>query len=132
MCYTVGVIDGLGTSATVFLSPDRPADVVPDRAATNHQRQIEWPAYAAATATLERHAKLERLLAEPGQTLAGLIEHFLEPPLYATQWSRSFGTLYTVVYRPVERTVTFVWPGARVEQSFDAFEERELVVPFGA
>ena len=70
--------------------------------ATNHQEQVDWPEHAQATRSVERHAAL------CSATNAGA---FLEPPLYATAFARGFGTLYTAVYRPGSRTVTYRWPG---------------------
>jgi predicted choloylglycine hydrolase len=132
MAYNVSVLDATGATFVAVLAPDRPPVMADACVSTNHQLGSERSRYAALTHSVERERRMLELLADPALSDDALVEHFLEPPLYATQWSRSFGTLYTVVYRPVERTVTFVWPGARVEQSFDAFEERELVVPFGA
>ena len=55
---------------------------------------------------------------------------FLEPPLFSRQYKKAFGTLYTAQYDPVERAVTFRWPGQEWRQSLDAFQEGELRVRF--
>ncbi len=44
-----------------------------------------------------------------------------------------FGTLYTAVYDPVERSVVFYWPQRKpLIQSFEKFVEFRTVVNFGA
>ena len=60
-----------------------------------------------------------------------LAARFLGPPLYAADHAKGYGTLYTVVYRPVERTAEFRWPHARVRQGLADFVETGLVVGFG-
>ena len=71
--------------------------------ATNHQEQVDWPEHATATHSVERR-----------QALATATEDsFLQPPLYATEFGRGFGTLYTAVYRPEQRNVTYRWPDTR-------------------
>ena len=39
----------------------------------------------------------------------------MEPPLYSTEYSRGFGTLYTAVYRPADGVVTYHWPGVDLD-----------------
>ena len=46
---------------------------------------------------------------------------FLEPPLYTTEYSRGFGTLYTAVYTPASRHVRYRWPDTTWEHSLAAF-----------
>lgn len=59
-----------------------------------------------------------------------LVELFLEPPLFVTDYDHWHGTLYTALYRPQDGSVQMSWPGASVVQTLDAFTERELQVPF--
>ncbi len=54
MGYNVTVVDKSGNYATVYMNPDRPAQVVYQAVATNHQHQVEWDEYAAFTHTIER------------------------------------------------------------------------------
>ena len=35
---------------------------------------------------------------------------YLRDPLYATKFDHGFGTLYTAVLRPDERSITYHWP----------------------
>jgi predicted choloylglycine hydrolase len=128
MCYTVGVVDRAGAIATVFLNPDRPAVVVDDPVATNHQRIVEWPAHAAITGTLERHATLECLIADTSETLESIVEHFGEPPLRAFDHARRFATLYTAVYQPARGQVELHWPTVSWRLSFNRFATQTIVV----
>jgi predicted choloylglycine hydrolase len=96
-------------AATVFVGPDRAARAVQPPVATNHQEHVDWPEHAAQTQSVERR---DALLAAPD---------FLAKPLYATQFSRGFGTLYTAVYRPHSRTVTYRWPGEAWDLALHAF-----------
>jgi predicted choloylglycine hydrolase len=125
MSYSVGVIDRSGKFATVFLNPDRPAQVVHDAVATNHQRTVEWPEHAVITGTTERHAHLVQLLQDPTQSLETAIPRFLAPPLRARDHARRFATLYTAVYRPASGEVELRWPTASWHLSFSRFVSQE-------
>lgn len=128
MCYTVGVIDRAGAIATVFLNPDRAAWVVADPIATNHQREVEWPAHANITGTVERHAELQRVLEDPAQTLSSLVDRFLAPPLYAHDYDRRFATLYTAAYQPARGEVELRWPTTSWRLSFRRFARQTILV----
>jgi predicted choloylglycine hydrolase len=99
-------------AATVFIGPDRPARAVRPAVATNHQETVDWPEHAAETRSVERHAAL---------CAATGVDAFLAPPLYATEFARGFGTLYTAAYSTRERAVTYHWPQDAWEQSLAAF-----------
>jgi predicted choloylglycine hydrolase len=99
------------SAVTVHVGPDRAASVVFPPIATNHQEHVDWPEHAATTRSVERRAALETATEEA----------FLAPPLYATEFSRGFGTLYTAIYQPVTRAATYRWPGERWDQSLAAF-----------
>jgi predicted choloylglycine hydrolase len=124
MAYNVTMLDRAGRFATAMLSPDRPPVVIPRAFATNHQEQIEWPEYAAATATEARARYLTERLRDPAETLETLIPKFLIPPLYRPGVERSWATLYTAVYKPRIGELTLRWPDRRAwTQSFERFEE---------
>lgn len=109
--YNLTLVDAAGEAATAFVGPDRELGVsVP--VAANHQERVDWEDYARATRSLERYAALCDL-SEP----AGL----LAPPLYTTDYERGFGTLYTAVYRPAERSLEYLWPGESWRLELDAF-----------
>ena len=130
MVYTIGLVDGAGDVATVFVSPDRPAVVRPTRISTNHQDQVDWPEYARLTGTEERAAHLAHLLDQSGVTPESLLPRFLERPLHNRNWHRAFGTLYTAMYRPRTGEAEYRWPHGAWAQSFARFVEGEAVVTF--
>jgi len=110
--YNLTLADAYGEAVTAYLGPDREPGVAP-AIATNHQERVEWEDYARATRTLERYAVLR----------SAHVDDFLAPPLYATEYERGFGTLYTAIYTPATRTLVYRWPHARWELSLDAFTE---------
>ena len=63
------------------------------------------------------------LIADPAMTPDRLADAFMEPPLFSTEYSRGFGTLYTAAYHPAAGTVSYHWPGSTWTQSFDDFRE---------
>jgi predicted choloylglycine hydrolase len=111
--YNLTLVDASGEAATAFVGPDRELGTGAP-IATNHQERVEWEDYARATRTLERYAALEELR-DPDAMLA--------PPLYATDYERGFGTLYTAVYDPAARSLSYHWPGERWSFGLDAFTE---------
>jgi len=129
MAYNVSVLDASGACAVVHLSPDRPAWVTESPVSTNHQAGVEWSAYGHRTLSAEREKLLYERLHDPSLDLESFTRGFLQPPLFANDYERSFGTLYTAVYAPQRRSVSYLWPGARVEQSIESFREQELSVP---
>jgi len=129
MAYNVTVLDETGAHAVVYVSPDRKAIVSAARVATNHQTDIEWCEYAQFTRSTERERFLLDSLKNTKLSAEAFTQLFLRPPLYATRYHQSFGTIYTAVYSPRRRKVLFLWPDARVEQTFDQFVEQSLVVP---
>ena len=128
--YNLTLVDAEGEAVTVFVGPDRAPAVRRPAIATNHQETPEWAEHEAATRSLERAARLDDLIAarEDEARLAGA---FLEPPLYTTLYARGFGTLYTAVHRPAERTVEYRWPGQTWQLALDAFEEGSRTVSLG-
>lgn len=130
MAYNVSIVDAAGDHAVARVSPDRPTRVTRETVATNHQRESESSRYIRATHSKRRRKFLRARLADPALTPAGLVDLFLEPPLYADAHARGHGTLYTAEYVPGEGTARYLWPGAVVTQGLETFEERDLVVPF--
>lgn len=129
MAYNVTLMDASGEYATVYLSPDRPAVVVHTAVSTNHQLEVEWGDYASLTGTIERKRLLEKLVLDQDETECSMVKNFLQPPLYSTNFEKSFGTLYTILYRVKEGEVEIHWPKLSVKQSFENFKEQR-VVPF--
>ena len=130
MSYNVTVIDRSGAFKTVRLAPDR-APVITDAAfTTNHQGTVDWPENATFNKTLKRYAFLDNILLEKDLTPDALAKAFLAPPLYNTQFTEGFGTLYTAVYQPREGRVQIRWPNENMLQSFDDFKEEYKLIKF--
>jgi predicted choloylglycine hydrolase len=110
MSYNVTVTDPGGRVATVYVAPDRPATVTDAPAATNHQGVVEWLPYCEAIGSENRLRELHDALTE-GEDVPAVTAALLRDPLYATRFEQGFGTLYTLVIRPVERSVSYHWPG---------------------
>ncbi|WP_237232149.1 C45 family peptidase [Sinorhizobium meliloti] len=54
MSYSIALIDRKENRATVYLNPDRPAEVVEHCVSTNHQHGVAWACHAETTKSLER------------------------------------------------------------------------------
>jgi predicted choloylglycine hydrolase len=132
MAYNVSLVDASGAHAVVHVAPDRQPLRMDTSVATNHQRRVEWPEHDRVTRSAERERFLAERLQDPALDAAGFTALFLEPPLFSRNYARAFGTLYTAAYRPLERSLLCLWPGASVRQSLDDFRETELDVAFGA
>ncbi|MDA0835561.1 MAG: C45 family autoproteolytic acyltransferase/hydrolase [Planctomycetota bacterium] len=130
MAYNVTVLDGSGNHNTVFVSPDRPALVSRRQLATNHQHQIEWDEHARATATLDRAHFLTLRLDDDQETADRFVSRFLLPPLYQTNFKSGWGTLYTAVYRPLDRAMSVQWPHYSLSEQIDRFTETTLSISF--
>jgi predicted choloylglycine hydrolase len=131
MSYNVTALDRDGGHATVYLAPDRPAQVTSRAVATNYQGTVEWAPYAAAIRTVERQERLEELLAA-GADVAGVVAALLRPPLYATRFGEGFGTLYTAEYRPDEGVARYYWPGQTWEHSLARLGTSSIELRLGA
>jgi predicted choloylglycine hydrolase len=125
----VTLLDCSGAYATLYLGPDRTPAAITDRICTNHQEHVVWPDHAVMSSTVERRDALCDALERPNQTLEGLVECFLAPPLYCRR--RASPTVYTAVYRPNERRVDYIWPGTRWLQSFGHYRTGEYTHDFG-
>ncbi len=123
MSYNVTVLDRARHYATVFMSPDRPAEVTRAPAATNHQGRVEWSSHARFTATVERERFLLHRLTHHKEPLEKFIGAFLKPPLYSVHYDKGFGTLYTAVYRPKSGGLELRWPGSQWPFAIDDFTE---------
>ena len=114
----------------VFVTPDRPVEVIDRRVVTNHQHRPEWKRHAETTRSVERQQVLQDAVArtsDPEEMLGA----FLQPPVYQTSYGRGYRTLYTAVYRPDEASAELIWPSLRWRQSCAAFEEGARTVRSG-
>ncbi len=130
MAYNITLLDRHGECATVQVAPDRPIRVLKVPVATNHQGTVEWTEHARFTGTLEREKVLCAQLVDGAASERDLIRAFLRPPLYNTDYSNGFGTLYTAIYRPDQGTVEWQWPESSWSQSFAAFREGTRTVHY--
>jgi predicted choloylglycine hydrolase len=120
MTYSITVLDRRGEWATVFVAPDRPAEVTRRPVVTNLQHRIEWPEHERATRAGERLACLQREI-EHADSADALADALLKPPLFQDAYQRGYGTLYTAVYRPVSGRIELRWPDQRWAQSLVGF-----------
>lgn len=128
LAYNITLVDKQGGHATVFVGPDRPARVVSDRATTNHQGAVDWPAHAEWARSVERLDLLNRMLRDKNVAADDVAAAMLRPPLRATDYDGGFGTLYTALYRPLEPSVEYRWPGSVWRLSIDGFADGEHLV----
>ncbi len=130
MSYNVTLLDARGQHSTVFVAPDRPPTVTRRTLATNHQRAVEWEAFAHATASLDRERYLRARLEDPAENPERFVQRFLEPPLYVAWARRGWGTLYTAVYQPSSTSMALHWTGATLRQSIAQFQESAVTLSF--
>lgn len=128
MSYNVTLVDSSCDYTTVYLSPDRVPVITKDRIGVNHQQTIEWEEYAAVTATKERMDFLTSCIQNPYNTEASILSYFFHPPLYCNDFEKRFATLYTSVYKPIEKTVALHWHEKSIFQSFTHFIEQKGVI----
>ncbi|MDQ6946377.1 MAG: C45 family autoproteolytic acyltransferase/hydrolase [Actinomycetota bacterium] len=131
LSYNVTMVDDEGDHATVFVGPDREPEVVADRATTNHQDRVFWPAHAEWTRSVERLEALESIVAAPPPGAEAVAAAMMRPPLRSMDYDGGFGTLYTAVYRPKSGSVSYHWPKSTWRFSFVDFREGEHVVDLG-
>ncbi len=129
MAYNVSVLDGSGAFTVAYLRPGAEPEFVRQAVATNHQKRVDWPEYAAVTRSVERKRFAQDLVGS-APSRADLVAAFLKPPLFVTDYTRWHGTLYTAAYDPSSGSANVYWPGASVTQSLDNFTEQECDVPF--
>ena len=130
MAYTLSILDRSGAFTTAFVGPGRKPEFHSTKIATNHQGDIRWPPYARFTRTIERAQFLERRVKREMNAPADLVRDFLSPPLYASSWSRGFGTLYTALYQPLDGALTLWWPDNHYACSTGAFTQQQIYLDF--
>lgn len=132
MSYNVTLLDAHRQYRTVFVAPDRPPAVTHRALATNHQRVVEWEAYAHATTSLDRERFLRARLDDPAESADRFVSRFLMPPLHHPPVHRGWGTLYTAVYEPHTTSMALHWPGTTLTQSIGGFHEAVVELSFTA
>ncbi len=128
MAYNLSVVDAYGEEMTAYLAPDRPPVFRRWPISTNHQDRVDWREYVEMTGSVEREKLLAAQLGDPTMTFEAFSALFLYPPLFRRDFDRAYGTLYTAIYYPQNRSSTFVWPGKALPLSFDTFQECDFEV----
>lgn len=123
MSYNIMLMNGQGEHRLVQVAPDAEPVVTNLSASTNHQSVVDWPEHAAFTKTIERELYLLDMLAKEDCTSEQIANEFLKAPLFNRNYSQGFGTIYTAVYRPKESAMELRWPGIKLRQTFDEFQE---------
>ncbi len=129
MAYNIALADRFGHTASVELRPGGGLLRVWPSIATNHQHGPEPASRHRFTETYSRRAHLQNIIAD-AQAPRDLARHFLQSPLYQSDYKNGFGTLFTAEYDPLRTVLTLHWPSDRWVNSLDIFTERQIVVPF--
>ena len=131
MAYNVTILDSYYDVATVELSPREPPKVSHVPFAVNHQGDFELSNYAMFSRSYERRQAIIERLYDPLVTIESFIDGFEYAPLFTSDYSNHFGTLYTSVYNPQLRAMEVRWPyHVRMYQSFELFVEQEIWVRY--
>lgn len=128
MAYNVMAVDPSGRFINAHVYPGRETLFANGPAATNHQREVEWAGHAEATDSVGREQFLHAQLDSTTLSREQFADGFLKAPLYNTRWAEGFGTLYTAVYDPIEKSVEYRWPNHAWKLSFDDFAESTLLL----
>ena len=130
MAYNITLLDAGGDYATVFVSPDEQPRITRQQNATNHQEIISWQAYADMTQTIDRKAVLDHALDSYLYSFSDLVRLYLNAPIYSTQYSRGFGTLYTSIYYPQSQVAEYLWPGFSFSLDFYHHTEPQIYINY--
>jgi predicted choloylglycine hydrolase len=131
MSYNLTMVDAAGDSCTAFVAPGQEPEFSDAPIATNHHGLVpEFPERAARLSSVPRLERLAEVMAD-GPAPQGLAAAFLSDPLYNDEFSRSFGTLYTALYRPKDKVVEYRWPDATWRRGFDDPDENREIVLVG-
>ncbi len=130
MAYNVMVLDKSGAHKMLQLAPDKDPVITDMLQSTNHQGEIDWPAHARFSKTLEREQFIKELLSKESMGPEKIAQAFLKIPLFNTQYKDGFGTIYTSLYRPAEGYMELRWQGETLRQSFSDFNEGENLISF--
>ena len=119
MAYNLTMVDAEKRVLTAYVGPGRAAEFSSSPIATNHRGEIpDSIEHAERYASVQRRTCLAELIADR-PTPDRVVESFLRPPLYSTHYWRAFGTVYTALYRPADRSVELCWPDRRWIRRFD-------------
>ena len=128
--YNLAILDRAGDWLTIFISPDRAPEVRREPYSANRQDSNLRPDDPRIADTVRREALLENVIGNPDETLEGLSDRFLQPPIYRPVRQGDCGTLYTACYRPADASVQLRWPRFSWRQSITEFEPGERLVTY--
>lgn len=129
MAYNITALDAYGQVRTVELSPFCSPLISYKPFAVNHQGDFVLTNYAIFSRSYERQQFIVNKLQDPMSTIESFANAFEYSPLYVSNYSQGFGTLYTAIYNPQLRAMEYRWPRhPRMYQSFSHFEETEIWV----
>lgn len=128
MAYNITLLDASGHFKTVFVRPDQEPAVLDKPLCTNHQEKIDWPEYARITSTIDREHAANYYLEREDADLSFMIRKFLQAPLFNFNYEKSFGTLYTSLYLPLQQSMQLIWKSRSLHFSFKDFKEEKAVI----
>lgn len=123
MSYNIMLMNREGEHRLIQLAPDRAPHITDLSASTNHQGVVDWPEHALFTKTIERELYLHEMLSKGERTSTEIADEFLKAPLFNRKYRQGFGTIYTAVYQPRQDAMELRWPGVKLRQTFDVFQE---------
>ena len=131
MSYNLTVVDAAGEAFTAFVTPGQEPEFSAAPVATNHHGLVpEFPDRARTLRSVPRLDRLQELLTT-SPTADQLAAAFQADPLYNTEYSRAFGTLYTALYLPAEQVVEYRWPEVTWRRGFDDADDTRTVLLSG-
>jgi predicted choloylglycine hydrolase len=123
----ITVLDASGQMRTVELTPGFEPTVTATPLAVNHQGEFSLAADALFSRVYERRQCLSTKLHDPLSSIESFANAFEYSPLFVSDRTRGFGTLYTAIYNPQLRAMEYRWPNQlRMYQSFAFFEECDV------
>lgn len=129
MAYNVTVLDATGKFRTIELTPFSAPKITYKPMAVNHQGDFELSNYAVFSRSYERQQFIVGKLYDPLTNIESFTNAFGYSPLFSTNYTQGFGTLYTVIYNPYLRAMEYRWSNQqRMYQSFAFFESYEIWV----
>ena len=129
MAYNITILDKSFCVTTIEVSPNSTPLISQTPLAVNHQGDFELTNYAMFSQSHARKQALIDKLYDPLYTIESFINSFEYAPLFASNYDKGFGTLYTAVYNPQSLAMEFRWPhNIRMYQSFHTFEPMEFLV----
>ncbi len=129
MSYNITSVDIYQHVATIELSPLTAPTISARPFAVNKQGDFDLSEYTIFSNAIERERVLAENLYNPIININAFIEAFQYAPLFNTNYTENFGTLYTAIYNPLLKATEFRWPGySPLYQSFEYFTEQQTTI----